>query len=115
MKSANETVEYIEQITLAAQARPKMYVSSPVALEEIFSWFDKLRSFILSPDITSESRRDGYTGYLISRGCGSASYCHRKETDGEPLPSFEEVVAVFHDYTKSGYYLHRDADKDTSS
>ena len=94
MKTPEETVEYIDHWIANSLDRPEMYASSPIALEEMVSLLESLRSFILEQEPSEPWRLPSpYSAYLVAQGYGSGCFTSKNESHG-----FEGLVAFLRQY-----------------
>ncbi len=108
MRSTQEVVDHIDKLMRAMLDRPKMYASNPESLEDLLCYLDRLRDFATEERklVDREQGFDGYTTFLVSRGFGSANFCHRKRRrkkrlTEEDLRLFEQLAQFWREYLEA--------------
>ncbi|GEM_PF-2900585 len=100
MKSSQEILEYIRGRYAVILERPHMYASSPQALEDVLTWLDHLREFIVVGG--TPSAPSAYSKYLLSRGFGSGNFTSRKypprSLNDNDRKIFKELCDFWRDY-----------------
>lgn len=94
----SEVVEHILTTMRAMTIRPRMYSSTPAAMEETLAALDKVRELLV---IGVTDKLPSYTRFLIDLGHGSGSYCFRMgelHADWTDDRLFEEVSRCWTEY-----------------
>ena len=88
-RSSKEVLELIDQRLSYFVAKPEGYASSPRALEDVITYLESIRGFILG----DRDEGEAFSNYAASLGYGTASICHEPGTS-ELLS--EHDIQMFH-------------------
>lgn len=100
MRSAGEIVAHIEKKMQAMLLRPKMYASSPEALEDVLWELDRLREFALD-ERQLEADCGAYSAFLCNRGFGAGTFCQHTRNGSltdKDLKLFEDLARFWREY-----------------
>jgi hypothetical protein len=102
MHTSKEILEFIDNMIDAMLKRPKMYASTPETLEEILTYFDIIRYFILSEANSEAALESKYADFLRDRGYNAMTFTAAarfpKPLTNEDLDLFQETSAFFKEY-----------------
>lgn len=102
MKTALEVVGFIDEYVFHSLKRPAMYASSPQALEDILSFCDGLRNYIMEvPRDFMGDECTSYSSFLQSKGYGAGTFTDPKKNEGLTNSQvFKNLASHYEEYLK---------------